>query len=74
MPRSASPDDHELLTVSDAIHRGMSMREIAGLLYGDEAVDAQWYSDSLLRDRTRRRVHKALRLMHEKSRGTPTAP
>ena len=28
------------------------MREIAGLLYGDEAVDAQWYSDSLLRDRT----------------------
>ena len=50
------------------------MREIAGLLYGDEAVDAQWYSDSLLRDRTRRRVHKALRLMHENSRGTPTAP
>ena len=41
-PNPQRSDERELRTVSDAIQRGMTTREIATILYGEPAVSQQW--------------------------------
>ena len=74
MSQSAADDEHELQTVFRAARRGMSTREIATILYGEAAVSEQWYADSVMRDRTRRRIHKARQLMQDEHSGPVDGP
>ena len=65
MSQSATDDKRELLEVYRAARRGMITREIATILYGEAAVSEQWYAHSVMRDRTRRRIHNALQLRQD---------
>ena len=48
----------------DARLAGMSLREIAIELHGEEKVEAEWALDSALRAQVRWRVRTALELMN----------
>ena len=66
MSRFEASDDPELRTVSDALRRGRSTREIAAILYGEAAVSRDWTAaDGSMRTRARRGIDKARRLMED---------
>ena len=57
--------DRELLTVLDGRLAGKSWRETAVDLYGADGVASNWYPDSWMRARVRRRGKKARELMEQ---------
>jgi hypothetical protein len=54
----------EQLLALDGIITGKSQREIAIDLFGEETVDANWYTLDWLRSKTRRRIQKAFHLLN----------
>ena len=74
MSQFAADDKRELLEVFRAARPGMTTREIATILYGHEVVSAQWHTDSSMRARTRRRIHKARQLMQDEHPGPADGP
>ncbi len=49
----------EVLQVLDFLQAGMTHRQIANKLYGEEEVEREWYDGSWIRGRVRRRIKKA---------------
>lgn len=50
--------------VLDDLLAGKPHRQIANDLYGRVEIDAEWYNDSAVRGRVRRRVKRSLHLMN----------
>ena len=69
MTQPAANDEYQLRTVSEAIQRGVTTREIATVLYGEAAVIREWHADSVMRVRTRRLVDEARQRMRDEHPG-----